>query len=168
MTQRQDAIVSCPSFVLHTLGDTLNTDAAATQLVDPVDRPDADLVIYDGQCQFCRGQVTRLARWDRAEQLAFISLHDPRVGERFPDLSHDQVMQDMYLIDQQGQRHRGAGALKYLSRKLRPLWPLAPFFHLPFAVPVAQVIYRQIAKRRYRWGKVDECDSGTCHIHFDK
>jgi hypothetical protein len=23
-----------------------------------------------------------------------------------------------------------------------------------------------VAKRRYRWGKTDECDDGTCKVHF--
>jgi predicted DCC family thiol-disulfide oxidoreductase YuxK len=137
-------------------------------LADPAQRPEADLVIFDGQCRFCRAQVERLARWDRGQKLAFISLHDPRVPERFPDLTHEQLMQDMYLIDRRGHRHRGAAALKYLSRQLRPLWPLAPILHLPFVLPVAQAVYRQIAKRRYLMGKIDDCDDGSCRVHFDK
>ena len=146
----------------------VSASSAEIPLADPAERPEADLVIFDGQCRFCRAQVERLARWDRSGRLAFISLHDPRVAERFPDLTHEQLMQDMYLIDRSGRRHRGAAALKYLSRQLRPLWPLAPIFHLPFALPVAQAIYRQIAKRRYRWGKVEDCSEGTCHLHFDR
>jgi predicted DCC family thiol-disulfide oxidoreductase YuxK len=63
------------------------------------DRPKADVLIYDGQCVFCRGQVERLAAWDGRESLAFLSLHDPLVAERYPDLTHEQLMEQMYVID---------------------------------------------------------------------
>jgi predicted DCC family thiol-disulfide oxidoreductase YuxK len=139
---------------------------AASTLADPAERPDADLIIYDGKCRFCRAQVERLARWDRSGRLAFISLHDPRVAQRFPDLSHEQLMADMYLIDRRGRRHRGAAALRYVSRYLRPLWLLAPCLHIPCSLPVWQYLYRHVAKRRYLWGKLEECDDGTCHVHY--
>ena len=135
------------------------------QLPDPDDRTTADLIIFDGQCRFCRGQVQRLARWDHGQRLAFISAHDPRVAQRFPQLTHEQLMQDMYLIDAQGESYRGAEVVKYLSSRLPMLWLLAPWLHIPGSLPVWQWLYRQVAKRRYLWGKVEACDEGTCHIH---
>ena len=135
-------------------------------LADPQDRPQADVVIYDGQCRFCRRQVERLAKWDRQGRLAFISLHDPRVAERYPDLSHEQLMQDMYLVDSAGNRYRGAGALRYLSRHLWPLCLLAPLLHIPGSLPIWQWGYRQVARRRYLAGKIDDCPDGSCAVHF--
>ena len=80
---------------------------SAEHLPDPDQAPGTDVVIFDGHCQFCQAQVRRLARFDawskmlgRGAKLSFISLHDPRVSERFPDLSHDQLMEQMYVIDQ--------------------------------------------------------------------
>lgn len=73
------------------------------------EHPNADVVIFDGNCNFCRGQVERLARWDRGGRLAFVSLHDPLVAQRYPDLTHDQLMEQMYLVDQSGQRYGGGG-----------------------------------------------------------
>lgn len=144
----------------------MTTTTQPTRLADPQERPGAELVVYDGQCAFCRGQVERLARWDRAGRLAFISLHDPRVSQWLPDLTHDQLMQDMYLIDRQGQRHRGAAALRYLSRHLRPLWWIAPWLHIPGSLPLWQWGYRQVARRRYLGGKLDECVDDRCAVHF--
>ena len=78
----------------------------AIHLPTPDENPDADVVIYDGHCKFCTGQVKNLARWDRGgKRLAFLSLHDPEVARRFPDLTYDQLMEEMYLVDQQGQRY---------------------------------------------------------------
>ena len=91
--------------MLHPLRESPVTIAHhSTKLPDPDERPAADLIIFDGQCRFCRGQVERLARWDYRQRLAFISVHDPRVRERFPNLTHEQLMQDMYLIDRRERR----------------------------------------------------------------
>ncbi|MCA9123761.1 MAG: DUF393 domain-containing protein [Planctomycetaceae bacterium] len=130
------------------------------------EHPNADVVIFDGNCNFCRGQVERLARWDRGGRLAFVSLHDPLVAQRYPDLTHDQLMEQMYLVDQSGQRYGGAAAFRYLSRKLPRLWLLAPLMHLPFTLPLWQWCYRQVAKRRYKIAGKQDCDGNACEVHF--
>ncbi|GIW94784.1 MAG: thiol-disulfide oxidoreductase [Pirellulaceae bacterium] len=143
-------------------------DSDAQQRLPSVEElPEADVVIYDGQCRFCCAQVQRLARWDGAGRLAFISLHDPRVAERYPDLSHDQLMEQMYVIDRHGRRHGGAAALRYLSRRLPRLWWCAPLLHLPGTLPLWQALYRYVARRRYLlWRRHAQCDNDRCSIHF--
>lgn len=137
-------------------------------LATPQQRPDADVVIYDGDCRFCTGQVERLARWDTGGRLAFVSLHDPQVAERWPDLTHDMLMEQMYVVDRQGHRHGGAAAFRYLTRQLPRLWVLAPLLHLPFTLPLWQWGYRQVAKRRYKIAGKNghQCDGDVCSIHF--
>jgi predicted DCC family thiol-disulfide oxidoreductase YuxK len=139
-----------------------------SNLPDPDSVSDADVVIYDGQCNFCRSQVEKLRRLDCCgNRLAFISLHDPRVADRYPDLTHDAMMEQMFVIDRAGRRHGGADAVRYLSRRLPTLWPVAPLLHIPFSAGLWRWGYRQIAKRRYKLaGKT--CDEDACSIHFDK
>lgn len=132
--------------------------------------PNADVVIYDGDCRFCTGQVQNLYRVS-GNRIAFISLHDPLVKERYPDLTHEQLMEQLYLVDGKGNRYGGAAAFRYLSRKLPLLFVLAPLMHIPFSLPLWQWCYRQVAKRRYLlMGKHsdDACDSDACSIHFKK
>lgn len=142
------------------------THAARPSLPSPADRPQADVLIYDGQCRFCTAQVARLARWDSRGRLAFLSLHDAEVARRWPDLSHDDMMQAMYVIDGRGRRHRGAAAFRYLSTRLPWLYPLAPLLHIPGTLPLWQWCYQQFARRRYRWGKIEDCADGACAVHF--
>lgn len=137
-------------------------------LPTPADNPAADVVIFDGHCRFCQGQVARIHRWDGGNRLAFISLHDPTVARDYPDLSHEQLMERMYIIDRQGHRYGGASAIRYLTRRLPWLWPAAPFLHIPGSLPVWTWLYNQVAKRRYRLGKVEECTDDACQIHFRK
>ena len=140
-------------------------------LPDPTERPAADVVIYDGNCNFCIGQVRNLRRFDCCGgRLSFLSLHDPRVADRYPDLSHQDLMDQMYVIDGSGKRHGGADAVKYLSRRLPLLWPAAPILHLPGSARLWRWMYRQVAKRRYRLaGKKhgSACDGDACAVHFD-
>ena len=128
------------------------------------DRPDADVVIFDGQCAFCTAQVRRLALWDRGGRLAFVSLHCPRTLARFPDLKHEQMMQQMVVVDSSGRQRGGARALRYLTRRLPTLWFLAPLLHIPFSLPVWQWLYGRIAEHRYRLSGGRSCADGTCRI----
>ena len=144
----------------------MTTTTAHSPLSTPKQNIDADVVIYDGNCRFCCRQVKRLARWDKRGRLAFLSLHSPEIEERFPDLSHDELMEQMYLVDRRGKRYAGAAAFRYLTRKLRRLWALAPFLHIPFTLPLWQWVYRRIAKRRYQLGESNSCDSESCNVHF--
>lgn len=130
--------------------------------------PQADLVIYDGQCRFCLASVKWLNWFAGRGKLAFLSLHDSEVAARFPDLSHEQLLQEMIVVDRQQRRHAGAASIRYLALKLPWLWWLAPLVWFPCSGPFWKWIYRQIATRRYLlFGKID-CDEGTCHIHFKR
>lgn len=133
-------------------------------LPDPDNLKDANVVIYDGECNFCRSQVNNLRRLDwGGKRLSFISLHDPRVAQRYPDLSYDDLMAQMYVVDPEGNRHGGSDAVRYLSRKLPLLWPVMPILHLPGTAGLWRWAYHQVAKRRYKLaGK--NCDGGTCRI----
>lgn len=137
----------------------------SNRLPSPAERPEADVVIYDGHCRMCTAQVRKLTWWDCQGKLAYVSLHDPLVAERYPDLAHEMLMEQMFIVDRQGRRHGGAAAVRYLSRRLRRLWWLAPVLHFPFSLPLWQFLYRQIAKHRYRFGKTEACTDDACELH---
>src|SRR5262245_8943422 len=105
-------------------------------LPSPHDRPDADVVLFDGNCRICTAQIRKLSWGDCHGQLAYLSLHDPEAARRDPDLSHDMLMEQMYVVDRQGRRHGAAAAIRYLSRRLRRLWWLAPVLHIPGSLPL--------------------------------
>jgi len=154
-----------------TIGNGSVTTGPIADLADPDDRPGADVVVFDGQCQFCQKQVKRLDWFDGGNRLSFVSLHDPRVAQRYPQVSHEQLMDQMYVMTQSGAEYGGAAAVRYLSRRLPRLWWLAPLLHIPFTMPVWQWLYRQVAVRRYRWNRKqaggDECED-ACEIHLGK
>ena len=146
---------------------TLQT-ASDARLPAPQDHPGRDVVIFDGHCKFCTAQVRKLAKWDTKARLTFLSLHDPEVASRYPDISYDDLMNQVYVVDTRGKRHGGAAAFRYLTTRLPRLYWLAPLMHLPFLMPLWHWGYRQVAKRRYAFaGRMsDTCEDGTCHVHF--
>src|SRR5687768_2785246 len=91
---------------------------AKANLPGPEVRPEADVVIFDGHCRICTGSVRLLSRFDWGGRLAYLSLHDPRVAERYPDLTYDQMMAEMFVVDRAGKKRGGARAFRYLTRRL--------------------------------------------------
>src|SRR4051812_39181813 len=89
------------------------------------ERPKAALVVYDSDCRMCSAQVRLFKRFDWRGRLAFISLHDPEVYRRWPDLEHDQLMQQMLVVAPDGRRYWGAAAVRYIAGQLPLLWPVA-------------------------------------------
>ncbi len=125
-------------------------------------KPAHDTVLYDGQCRFCQRRVANLRRLDLGRRLEFVSLHDDRVARDFPEISRERLLEEMFVVDTAGHARSGATALRYLSRKLPPLWPLAPILHIPGSLPAWNWLYRFVARNRMRLSGT--CTEGTCRV----
>lgn len=108
-----------------------------------------------------------LNRWDWASQLAFLSLHDPRTRKLCPDLSHDDLMLEIYLIDPQRRRYHGVEALRIAAKRIPLLWPIVPLLYVPGSLPLLATGYRTLARWRYKFGRNSACDDGNCAVHFE-
>ena len=138
----------------------------AAALPTPVERPDADVVLYDGRCRFCRARVEQLRWLDAGGRLAYLSLHDPQVAERYPDVDGQRLLEEMCVVNRSGARRWGAEAVRYLSRRLPRLWWLAPLMHLPGIMLLARPVYAWVSRNRYLIaGRTEDCDDGACSIH---
>ena len=112
-------------------------------------RKPRDVVIYDGACRLCRDTARWLHRLDWRGRLTFLPLQDARVAARYPDLTVTELEKHVYIVDDKGRRHKGAGAVRYLARRLPALWVLAPLLHLPGSMPLWKWLYRRISQRRH-------------------
>lgn len=107
-------------------------------------------VLYDSECPVCLGSVERLRRWDTRKLLAYLPNQDPSVSKRFPSLSPEALAGSLYLVSPEGEVQEGADAVEALLRRLpRVAWG-AWVFHLPLARPLARMLYRWVARNRYR------------------
>ena len=124
--------------------------------------PSRDTVLYDGHCRFCRSQIGILRRLDLTGRLAFISLHDPSVARDFPEILPEDLENQMYVVDPRGLARGGADAVRYLSRQLALLWPLALVLHLPGTLPLWRWLYAVVARNRLRIA--GSCRDGACRL----
>lgn len=144
-----------------------------------VDR--SHLVIFDGRCVFCTAQIRSIYRLDFLRKLTFISLHDPKIAEWFPDLSYEELMKQIYVIPNfsMDTDHRKLKKLeadkgiRFLALRNLLFLPIGILLSIPFTQPLWNYLYHQVAKRRYYFGKVkpgsegQSCEEGgTCHLHF--
>jgi len=140
-----------------------------TKLPGPEDRPGTSMVIFDGNCRICTGSVRILYRLDWGKKLSFLSLHDDAISQIAPDLTHDQMMKEMWVVDLNGRYHPGVKGIRYLSRRLVLLWIAVPVLHIPGTLPIWSWAYNKFASIRYRFGRNKDEDCGdACSIHFDR
>lgn len=125
-------------------------------------RPSRDTVLYDGHCRFCRSQIAILRRLDPTGRLTFTSLHDDSVARDFPEIPPESLDQQMYVVDRRGVARGGADAVRYLSRRLVLLWPLAVLLHVPGTMPLWKNLYAFVARRRMLIA--GSCENGTCRL----
>jgi predicted DCC family thiol-disulfide oxidoreductase YuxK len=124
--------------------------------------PSRDTVLYDGHCRFCRSQIAILRRLDPSGRLTFTSLHDDSVARDFPEIPPESLDQQMYVVDRRGVARGGADAVRYLSRRLVLLWPLAVLLHVPGTMPLWKNLYAFVARRRMLIA--GSCENGTCRL----
>ena len=87
------------------------------------------------------------------------------MAERYPDLTHERMMEEMVIVDTSGNSHGGSNAVRYLTRRLPLLWWAAPILHMPGTARLWRWAYQQVAKRRYKLAGKD-CDGDACSIHL--
>jgi len=103
-----------------------------------------------------------LAGEARTAGLGSRSLQDPLGAADYPELDPDDLGREMHVVDTSGRSRAGAEAVRYLSRRLPLLWPLAVLLHVPGSLPLWRWLYGVVARNRYRIA--GRCDDGTCRV----
>jgi predicted DCC family thiol-disulfide oxidoreductase YuxK len=76
------------------------------------------IVVYDGNCGFCKWLLSYLLAWDRAVQLRPLALGTPEADRLLSDLPPEVRTASWHLIDPTGGRRSGGAALPQLLRLL--------------------------------------------------
>ena len=130
---------------------------------DVTNRP---IVVYDGDCRFCRHQIDRIRRWDRSNQFEYLPKQTPGLEDQYPALASGDFNTGMRLIVP-GEEPAvvlfvGADAVYQIARRL-PRWRwVAWVYRVPVIHGLAVWAYAWIAARRQTLGK--SCDDGACRV----
>ena len=118
---------------------TDNADLPADSVGVPAE--DRWMVLYDGDCGFCKWLLAGLLRRDRAVRLRPIALQRPETADLLPELAPAERMASWHLISPTGTRRSGGAAVAPLLRLL-PRGRLAA---------VAFARFPRLTERGYGW-----------------
>ncbi len=125
------------------------------------------LVLFDGQCPFCRKSVALLKRLD---WLRRFDTHDCRDPEGIPinsaNIDPAALLDQMHLLTPDRTRTlAGFRAVRYVIGRLPIGWPIWPFLFLPGMTTLGQRVYLWVAKHRFH---LVPCHDGVCELPAKK
>lgn len=116
------------------------------------------MLLYDGDCGFCRSWVARLRRWDADHALEFVTARDRHRRHDLPAIDDEALDRAMHLVTPDGHVHLGGRAVGPIVSRL----PRARFITVLLGIPLVQRLvdwgYAEVAQRRHRLG----CGSADC------
>jgi predicted DCC family thiol-disulfide oxidoreductase YuxK len=99
------------------------------------------IVLYDGECGFCKVMLAVLLSWDRAHRLDPASIQSARGEELLTGMAEQDRLASWHLTDAEGTRYSGGAGIPVI------------FAALPFGAPVARLASRfeRATSRVYDW-----------------
>ena len=120
----------------------------------------SSIIVYDGDCPFCRAQIERIRRRDTGNLFEYLPRQTPGIEQRFPALAEAEFNSGMRLIDAAGHIFVGADAVYQFARKLHPWRWFAWVYRLPGFHGLAKIAYAWVASRRQSLKQT--CTDDTC------
>ena len=118
---------------------------------------DGPVVLFDGVCTLCTGVVRWIIRHDPNARIRFASLQSDVGTKLMGEYGYDPAALDTFVFIDDGKAFDRSTAALRMSGALDAPWNYA---HVLLAVPrpVRDLVYRIVAKNRYRWfGQKAEC-----------
>ncbi len=112
------------------------------------------ILFFDGVCGLCNRFVDLLLKTDNQDLYRFAPLQGETASNKLG--RQDGDLQSFLLLDQEKILEQSDAVLLVL-RRLGGAWPLIGLLYV-FPRPVRDLVYRFVARNRYRWfGKRDVC-----------
>lgn len=110
------------------------------------------VLLYDGECAFCRRWVGRLRRLDREDRIALVPAAERARVPGLWALDPEALDRAMHLVLPDGRVLAGARAAPVILGLLPGWRMLAWVFRVPGVQWGADTVYDWVAKRRHRFG----------------
>lgn len=136
-----------------------------TTAADPA--PGKGIVLYDGDCPFCRRSVALLKRLDWLGRLHFQSARDV---EHLPPsevpLDSKRLLDEMHVLTPDRRRaYAGYRAFRWIAWRLPLTVPVAPLLYIPGVPWVGNRAYLWVARNRMA---LVPCHDGVCPVHLKR
>jgi lipase maturation factor 1 len=110
--------------------------------------PPKPLMIFDGDCNFCRRWISR---WKQAtgDRVEYAPLQEPGLLERFPQVRREDCQQAVQLVDTDGNVYAAANAVfRALAFAPHRRWTLWCYQEVPGIKPFTEWFYHLVARHR--------------------
>ena len=110
--------------------------------------PSKPLLVYDGDCNFCKLWIRR---WQQitGEAVDYLPSQDPSIATRFPEIPTENFATSVQLIDPNGTVITGAEAVFHsLAKNPRWRWPLHIYSEFPLLAGICESAYSFVAGHR--------------------
>ena len=120
------------------------------------------ILLFDGECNLCHGVVQFVIKRDPRARIRFCALQSAvaarllaELGKPLPAAAagYDTVL---WIDPRRGRVFEQSGAALRVALRLSFPWPLLAGCLLVPA-PLRDLVYRWVAKRRFRWGRRELC-----------
>ncbi|MBT3270472.1 DUF393 domain-containing protein [Candidatus Poribacteria bacterium] len=110
------------------------------------------VVVFDGDCSFCQGQIRRMRRLTIPGRFEFVARQTDGLEDRFPMLRADEFSTGMRYVAEDGAVSVGADAVYQVARGMRYVRRITWLYRVPGARLVARAMYGWVARNRQRLG----------------
>jgi predicted DCC family thiol-disulfide oxidoreductase YuxK len=108
--------------------------------------PDKPVLLYDGDCGFCRRWIER---WRGVTRDAVEYAPYQAASGRFPGIARAEFESSVILVEPGGKTSRGAEAVfRSLAASHAYRWMLWSYYHIPGARPSSEAFYGFVAAHR--------------------
>jgi predicted DCC family thiol-disulfide oxidoreductase YuxK len=119
------------------------------------------VVLYDGECGFCKWSLDKILAWDRAERLRPVRIQSDEGERLLAGLEPQARLDSWHLVTSNGRLFSAGAAAEPLARLLPGGRPLAALFR---AFPgLTERGYRYVADHRDRWARLLRIDA-SCEV----
>jgi predicted DCC family thiol-disulfide oxidoreductase YuxK len=116
------------------------------------DRPAKPVVIYDGGCNICAGNLKWLYRLDTLKKFEALPYQTERLTEIFPALKIEECQKSMHLVFPNGKIYTGSDAFCQIFLRMPLMFPVGLVMWLPPVAWLLRRLYPILARNRYRIG----------------
>jgi len=126
-----------------------------------VEKPTKPVVIYDGTCGICAGNLKWLHRFDLFHKFDAMPYQADQLLHFFPHLKLEECEKTMHLVYPDGRTYTGSDAFRKVFLRMPVTFLAGVIMSVPPMPWLLRKLYPVLARNRYRIG-------GTCELHSKK
>lgn len=122
-----------------------------------IERPTKPVVIYDGSCGICAGNLKWLYRLDTLRKFDAMPYQAKDLEQLFPALNIENCHDAMHLVFPDGRIYTGTDAFRRIFLRMPLMFVVGLLMSIPPLPWILRRLYPILARNRYRLG-------GKCEI----